>query len=243
MHSKPSLRESIQAFGVARSELREDIDRWIYMTNGNWVVTWLTTQGLWVMTQYRFSRWVHYYFHIPVLRTGLKLICAISQKFIELATGVELPNRAEVGGGLFITHANGIIVHINAKIGRHCNLGQQVTIGVGGRAHRGTPVIGDRVFIGPGAKLFGPIQIGNDVAIGANAVVTKPLPDSAVAVGVPAKIVNYHGSQDFVFYRGCPNPPSEILTPSEVIEALTLQDETEELAQTQTLVPAPIQAP
>jgi serine O-acetyltransferase len=207
---------ALTAFAAMQAELREDIDRYIYTNGGNWLVTWLTTQGLWVTTQYRFSRWVHYYFHVPVLRTGLKLICAIGQKFVEVSTGVELPNRAEVGGGLFIPHANGIIVHMNVKMGRHCNLSHQVTIGLGGRgAAQGTPVIGDRVFIGPGAKLFGPIQIGDDVAIGANSVVMKPLPNSAVAVGMPAKIVNYDGSQDFIVYR----PPSEV-SPIEAQEAI-----------------------
>ena len=71
-----------------------------------------------------------------------------------------------------------------------------------GHAGRGgkqfVPIIGDRVYIGPGAKLFGKIRIGNDVAIGANAVVTKDVPDNAVVVGVPAKIISYKGSSDFI---------------------------------------------
>jgi serine O-acetyltransferase len=79
---------------------------------------------------------------------------------------------------------------------------------VGGRGeNRGSPKLGDRVFVGPGACLFGSITIGNDVAIGANAVVTKDLPDNAVAVGVPAKIVSYKGSQDFIDYPGKVSSP------------------------------------
>ena len=62
------------------------------------------------------------------------------------------------------------------------------------------PVIGDRVYLGAGAKIFGGIRIGNDVAIGANAVVTKALPDNAVAVGVPAQMISYEGSRDFVIF-------------------------------------------
>jgi serine O-acetyltransferase len=84
-------------------------------------------------------------------------------------------------------------------MGEYCNLSQGVTIGVGGRGENsGCPKLGDRVFIGPGAKILGSISIGNDVAIGANAVVTKDLPDNAVAVGVPAKIISYKGSKDFI---------------------------------------------
>jgi serine O-acetyltransferase len=56
------------------------------------------------------------------------------------------------------------------------------------------------VYLAPGAKVIGPITIGNEVAIGANAVVTKDLPDKAVAVGVPAKIISYKGNADFTIY-------------------------------------------
>lgn len=75
----------------------------------------------------------------------------------------------------------------------------RIQLGQAGRSGvQATPVIGNRVYIAPGAKLFGGIKIGDNVAIGANAVVTKDLPDYAVAVGVPAKIISYKGSADFV---------------------------------------------
>ena len=209
-HPRPrvTLKFSLQALQRTFADLRAHIDRYAYMGEGktHWLVLLIRSQGLWASTQYRISHWVHFYFHIPVLRQLLKFVCAIWQKFIEVTTGVELPNRAEIGGGLFMPHANGIIVHINARIGRNCNLSQQVTIGVGGRGTaRGTPVVGDRAFVGPGAKVFGPITIGSDVAIGANAVVLKDLPDLAVAVGVPSRVISYQGSFDFVLYRGCAN--------------------------------------
>lgn len=77
-----------------------------------------------------------------------------------------------------------------------------MTIGVNGRGEKsGVSKVGDRVFIGPGARLFGAIKIGNDVAIGANSVVTKDVPDRAVVMGVPAKIINFNGSQEYVSYR------------------------------------------
>jgi serine O-acetyltransferase len=182
-------------------DLRSDIDRYGFLSKNPWFITFLTKQGLWIMTQYRFSRWVHYHIHFPVIRQILKIFCAIWQKLIEIITTCEFPNRAEIGKGLFMPHAVGITIHIDAKIGENCNLGQHVTIGVGGRGkNSGTPKLGERVYVGPGACIFGPITIGNDVAIGANAVVTKDLPDNAVAVGVPAKIVSYKGSQDFIDY-------------------------------------------
>jgi serine O-acetyltransferase len=195
---------AFMAFRQMLGELRQDIDRYSYMKNSYWLKALMGNQGLWLMVQYRFSRWVHFHFQVPVLRLGLKLVGAITQKFLEMITGVEIPNRAEIGGGLFMPHANGIIIHMEAKIGRNCNISQQVTVGVGGNAMTGTPTIGDRVFLGPGAKLFGPITVGNDVAVGANAVVLKDLPDRAVAVGVPAKVVSHKGAMNLVTYRGHP---------------------------------------
>jgi serine O-acetyltransferase len=194
---------ALAAFRMMLADLRLDIDRYAYMKTGHWLKALLSNQGLWVMVQYRLSRWVHFHVHIPGLRLMLKFLCAIGQKIIEILTGVELPNRAEIGGGLFMPHANGIIIHIDAKIGAYCNISQQVTVGVGGEDPRGAPTIGDRVFLGPGAKLFGPITIGDDVAIGANAVVMKDLPNQVVAAGIPAQVVSQKGSKHLVLYRGC----------------------------------------
>ena len=113
-----------------------------------------------------------------------------------------------MGPGLFISHFGTVIVNPQTRLGSHCNLGHGVTIGSGGRGEKdgdpveGVPVIGDRVYIGPGACLFGPIEIGDDVAVGANAVVTQSLPARAVAVGIPARIVNRKGSFAYVNYLG-----------------------------------------
>jgi len=193
--------------------LKADIDRYVYMDNLSWVRVILSKQGIWALTQYRLSRWVHTQVHIPGIRQILKAFCAIWQKLIEIMTGMEIPNRAEIGKGVFIPHAGGIYIHCDVKIGDYCHLSQEVTIGIGGRKEkRGCPKIGDRVYIAPGAKIFGAITIGNDVAIGANAVVTKDIPDNAVAVGIPAQVISYQGSKDFVLYR--PEKNEEVPTNS-----------------------------
>ena len=182
--------------------IEADIDRYVLMDDYPWWLIFLTKQGLWLSTQYRFSRWVDQSVHLPVIRQILKIFCALWQKLIEILTNSELPNKAEIGEGIFIPHAFGIIMHCDVKIGKNCNIGQDVTIGIGGRGEkRGSPKLGERVFIAPGARIFGNITVGNDVAIGANAVVTKDLPEQAVAVGIPAKVISSQGSQDFVHYR------------------------------------------
>ncbi len=87
------------------------------------------------------------------------------------------------GPGLFIGHFGGITVSSKAVIGANFSLSQNATIGIAGTGDRmGVPVFGDNVYIAPGARIFGRITIGNNVKIGANAVVYKDLPDNAVAV-------------------------------------------------------------
>ncbi len=113
--------------------------------------------------------------------------------------GVEIAPGTQIGPGLLIGHFGGILVSNAAKIGRNCNLGHQVTIGVANRGQRaGVPTLGDNVYIGPGAKIFGAITIGNNVAIGANAVVTHDVPDNAVVAGIPAKIISMKGSEGYI---------------------------------------------
>lgn len=94
---------------------------------------------------------------------------------------------SEIGGGLFLQHAHS--TEINAQsIGNNCQIWQNVTIGV---KHSGgpSPIIGNNVKICAGACVLGGITIGDNVTIGANAVVLKDVPDNSIAVGVPAKVI------------------------------------------------------
>ena len=110
-------------------------------------------------------------------------------------TGVEIHPGAKIGKGLFIDHGMGIVIGETAVIGDNCTIYHGVTLG--GRGHskgqRRHPVIGDNVLVGAGAKLLGPITVGNDVSIGANAVVLHDIPDYATVVGVPGKVVRIDG--------------------------------------------------
>jgi serine O-acetyltransferase len=79
-------------------------------------------------------------------------------------------------------------------IGRERNLAQGVTLGVGGTVRRGTPTLGDRVWVGPKTTLSGPLQVGNGAVIGANSLVVSNVPERGVAVGVLARVVALSGS-------------------------------------------------
>jgi serine O-acetyltransferase len=96
-----------------------------------------------------------------------------------------------LGSGLFIDHATGVVIGETAEVGEDVTLYHGVTLGGSGRdTGKRHPTIGDRVTIGAGAKVLGAIKIGDDSRIGANAVVVKEVPSSAVVVGVPGQIVS-----------------------------------------------------
>ena len=109
--------------------------------------------------------------------------------------GFEVSPETVIGSGLYIGHLGCITISRFAVIGRNCNISQGVTIGATQRGEKaGAPTIGDNVYIGPGVRVIGRITIGNNVAIGANSVVNKDIPDNAVVVGMPARVVNSEGS-------------------------------------------------
>lgn len=116
---------------------------------------------------------------------------------ISVKLGFSIPMNV-FGKGLSIAHYGSIVVNSNAKIGEYCRIQECVTIGSTSGSDK-APQIGDFVFIGSGARLIGDIKIGNNVAIGANAVVTKSCEENHVTLaGIPAKIISKHGSDGFV---------------------------------------------
>lgn len=113
--------------------------------------------------------------------------------------GIDIPFTTRIGSGFYIGHFCGIIVNEDCIIGKNCNISQGVTLGKANRGrNKGCPVIGDNVYIGPGAKIFGAVRVGNHAAIGANSVVTHDVPDHAVVAGVPARVISHSGSAGYV---------------------------------------------
>jgi serine O-acetyltransferase len=108
--------------------------------------------------------------------------------FWSAVTGADIPINCELGGGLLLTHPNGVVIFPGAVIGPNCLILQQVTIGTGG-SKPGAPILGGHVDVGAGAKILGGVKIGDHAVIGANAVVLQDVPRGSTAVGVPAKIV------------------------------------------------------
>lgn len=141
------------------------------------------------MFWYRLNSWC--YHHRSVLIRSLlgTLVFFVSMHY-EYKYGIDMKRGSSVGAGFYIGHFGGIVISSSAMIGSNCNISQGVTIGVSGEGdRRGVPVIGNNVYMGAGAKLIGGIKVGDNVIIGANAVVTRDVPDGAIVVGIPAKVI------------------------------------------------------
>ena len=147
----------------------------------NLVEVLLTYSGLHVIVFHRVAHALDRV-RIPVLP---RLLMTLARGI----TGVEIHPAATIGPGLFIDHGMGVVIGETSVVGRDVTLFQGVTLGGTGK-ERGKrhPTIGDRVVIGTGAKVLGNIHIGNDVMIGANAVVLRDVPDHSTVVGVPGRI-------------------------------------------------------
>jgi serine O-acetyltransferase len=120
----------------------------------------------------------------------LKLIARIFSHLARILTGIEIHPGAQIGRRFFIDHGMGVVIGETAIIGDDCTLYHGVTLGgttwKKGKRH---PTLKDNVVIGAGAKVLGPITLGNNSKVGSNAVVVTDIPNDSTAVGIPAKII------------------------------------------------------
>jgi serine O-acetyltransferase len=147
----------------------------------------LGAQGFWVMLVYRFGRW-RYGIEPALLRKPFSLAYKLAYKLVQILTGIEFPCEATVGRHFTIDHFGGIVVSGYARFGDNCRIRNGVVVGLSRVEDPCAPIIGNNVDIGAGAKVLGRIRIGDNVLIGANAVVVTDVPPNSVAVGVPAVI-------------------------------------------------------
>jgi serine O-acetyltransferase len=142
----------------------------------------LTYAGFHALLFYRFAHWLGKK-RIPFIPRALS-------QFARFITGIEIHPGATIGSGLFIDHGMGVVIGETTEIGDNVTLFQGVTLGGTGK-QRGKrhPTLGSHVVVGAGAKVLGPIKIGNYVKIGANSVVLQDVPDHSTVVGIPGKIV------------------------------------------------------
>lgn len=122
----------------------------------------------------------------------LKPLALVFYRLNAHISGVVIGRGAQFGPGLVILHSHGIVINTTVVAGKGLVLEHGVTIGAEKNL---CPKLGDNVFIGAGAKIIGAVTIGSDVKIGANAVVTKDVPDGATVVGIPAKVIKIYGQR------------------------------------------------
>jgi serine O-acetyltransferase len=142
------------------------------------VVKTLLTDGTAAMIWYRLMQQARRWRLVPLemLANKLNAICC----------NCIIGRGAEFGPGLVLIHSTGVVINGQVRGGKHVYIEHQVTIGA---ERRESPVLGDRVFIGAGAKIIGCVTIGSDARIGANAVVIDDVPAGATVVGIPARVV------------------------------------------------------
>lgn len=142
--------------------------------------------GIHALACYRLAR----RFYLRRWFLGARLVSQLGRFW----TGIEIHPGARIGKRLFIDHGTGVVIGETAEVGDDVTIFQGVTLGGTGKDQgKRHPTIGNGVLIAVGAKVLGPIRIGNNVKIGAGAVVLHELPPNCTAVGIPARIVKQDG--------------------------------------------------
>jgi len=148
-----------------------------------------TYPGFHAILAHRVSHWLW--------RRNLKWLARVNSNLARWLTGIEIHPGAQIGRRFFIDHGMGVVIGETAVIGNDCTLYHGVTLGgtswQKGKRH---PTLGRDVVVGAGAKVLGPIEIGDGARIGSNAVVVKPVPPGATVVGVPGRAIEREQDAD-----------------------------------------------
>lgn len=164
----------------------------------------LLSSGLHAVIAYRICHWLW--------RKNWRLTARFLSQIVRFLTGIEIHPGARIGSGFFIDHGMGVVIGETSEVGKNVTLYHGVTLGGttvfdanGKQLQKRHPTLLDNVVVGAGAKVLGPITIGNNVKIGANAVVLKDVADNQTVVGVPAHIVDKSKAKPEAFsaYGAC----------------------------------------
>lgn len=190
--------------------IRQDVDRYVFGAEREGrsrrtvlLRVFLLSPGLWTIIAHRVT-------HYSLTRIRPRPLAALIGglafavlRLLHLVTGIEIDTDAHIGPGLLIPHCGTIVIGA-VRMGRCCNIAQGVTLGrstMNDPAVTDVPMVGDRVWIGPGAVIAGPLTIGHDAVIGANSLLTRDVLPGSVVLGVPARVVSQRGSFAQVAYR------------------------------------------
>lgn len=171
-----NLRETIQAYKERDPAARSSLE------------ILLLYPGVKAVRSHRRANWCY--------RHNLKFLARWISQASRRRTGIEIHPGATIGKRLVIDHGMGIVIGETAEIGDDCLIYHGVTLGGTGKdVGKRHPTIGNKVLIGTGAKVLGPITIGDGSRVAANAVVLRDIPENSTAVGSPAKVVRVDGKR------------------------------------------------
>lgn len=171
-----SLRETIRAFQKNDPAARSGLE------------IFLLYNGFHAILYYRVSHWLY--------RHHLRFLARWVSQHAKWTTGVEIHPAATIGRRLVIDHGTGVVIGATAEIGDDCLIYQGVTLGgTGISTGKRHPTLGNGVMVGSGAKILGPITIGDHARVAANAVVLRDVPENSTVVGVPGHVVRVNGEK------------------------------------------------
>lgn len=120
-------------------------------------------------------------------------------KYLSYKSGIQISWKTQIGKGFYIGHFGTIVISPHAILGNNVNISQGCCIGAANRGKRkGAAIIGDCVYFGPGSKVVGAVKIGNNVCVGANAVVTSDIHNEACVAGIPATVISMNGVESYI---------------------------------------------
>jgi serine O-acetyltransferase len=218
-----------------RETIRTDIDRYVFSIDQSalsrmaYLPRLCFSPRVWATVSHRI---IHYALTRMRPRIVGRLVGSgfslIIQRLTRSASGIEIANGAHIGPGLLFPHEGGIVIG-PVRMGRYCTVSHGATIGrstlgVASPSDADVPVLGDRVWVAPGAVVAGGIQVGSDAAVGANSVVLRDVPPRGVVLGVPARLISRQGSFRQVTYRGMEEDPERAAAQQEIGAAATLSE-------------------
>lgn len=173
-------------------------DAYRYYGNSGLVTFW----KLYIFTiGFRYTVWMRLCTYFMTRKWALPLYAwsIFRVKHLSYKSGIQISWKTQIGKGFYIGHFGTIVVSPMAVIGNNVNISQGCCVGAANRGPRkGSATIGNCVYLGPGSKVVGAVKIGNNVCVGANAVVTSDIPDEACVGGVPAKIISMDGIDSYI---------------------------------------------
>jgi serine O-acetyltransferase len=183
---------------------KADLDRHLVYHPGAGALTRLrhalTLDGSWAMAVYRFGRRLKTVPMSPSITPILWALYTIAEVILGVLTSISIDLDAHIEPGFYVGHFVSLRIGPGVRIGRNCSVGQMCTIeGTGAYPATNAPVLGDRVYLGSGAKVIGALRVANGAAICANSVVVDDVPENGVVLGIPGVIISTRGSGDFIY--------------------------------------------